>query len=226
MYVTYQTNFTEFGDAHPVDLEAPPHQDAKLRTVRAGQILFTEGDPARLIFRVGSGVLRLSRVTENGRRQVVAFGYPGDVLGFPLDGLYCADCDTLTSATLSVLPALALEHPLVYPQTNAFLVDRMAREISSMQDHFMMLGRKSAQEKVAAFILALMARAGRSGVSGCAVDLPMNRTDIADFLGITTETVSRMLTSLRSAGLIKLTTPQEVRVLDVPGLSRVAHGGD
>ena len=96
MYVTLSESFdletdavVEAGRARPVT------KLRSMRKVRAGQTLFREADDAGLLFEVITGVLRLSRVTSGGRRQVISFGFPGDVLGFPVDGRYRADCDVL-----------------------------------------------------------------------------------------------------------------------------------
>jgi CRP-like cAMP-binding protein len=97
------------------------------------------------------------------------------------------------------------------------------REISAMQDHFMMLARKSAQEKVASFLMVLADRIGTPHGDFISIDLAMTRTDIADFLGLTVETVSRTFTQLRAGGIIALDSAQTVIVLDPDALADLAE---
>lgn len=191
---------------------------ARTVTLAAGQTLFREGDVAPSVYEISSGIVRLTRVTENGRRQIIAFGYPGDIVGFPCCGRYHAECDALVPTTLVPMRADVLDDPAISPALHATLVAAALREIRLMQDHFLMLGRKSAREKLASFIDVLARRVGHATRAGAVVDLPMSRADIADFLGLTTETVSRGFTQLREAGIIALRGPHRVVILDTARL--------
>ena len=117
-------------------------------TIKPGKHLFLEGDPADKIYEVASGVLRLTRIMEDGRRQVIAFGYPGDTVGFPSNRLYHTDCDALVPSTLVVHRRRDLESPAGDPVLHERLLRAALQEISAMQDHFMRLGRKSSIEKL------------------------------------------------------------------------------
>lgn len=199
-------------------------------TIKPGKHLFLEGDPADHIYEVASGVLRLTRILEDGRRQVIAFGYPGDTVGFPSDGLYHTDCDALEPATLVVHHLAALESPTADPDLHLRLLRAALREISAMQDHFMMLGRKSSIEKLASFLQVLTERVGEpvGGPSGAyaQVTLPMTRADIADFLGLTTETVSRTFTQLRKAKIIAIDQVNTIVTLKPIALQSIAQGDE
>ena len=201
MYVTLPSKFEapeQFSS--PVGLAAKPN-DSHLK---AGYYLYFEGDAVEWLYQVQSGVLRLTRVLEDGRRQVIAFGFPGDIVGFPSDGLHHTDCDALVDTRLQSYRRSVLECAEADPMLHRQLLNAALQEISGMQDHFMMLGCKSAAEKVASFLCVLSNRIGKD-VNGCQqVRLPMNRSDIADFLGLTTETVCRSFTQLRKSKIIAI----------------------
>ncbi len=221
MYVTISDDFSEL--CEPVLATSKTRRPVPV-SCKPGGYLFREGDEATRIYQVVSGVLRLTRVMENGRRQVIAFGYPGDVVGFPKDGLHHTDCDALTPVRVVSHGRDALEKGEGDPTLHHQLLQAALREISGMQDHFMMLGRKSAPEKVASFLAVLAARVGQDCDGNTQIALPMSRADIADFLGLTTETVSRTITRLRKAGIIALPDPQTVHLRDPEALSDLADG--
>ncbi len=193
-------------------------------TIKPGKHLFLEGDPADRIYEVASGVLRLTRIMEDGRRQVIAFGYPGDTVGFPSDGLYHTDCDALVPSTLIVHRRSHMESSKADPALHQRLLQAALREISGMQDHFMMLGRKSSVEKLASFLGVLKDRVGQPLGDYVQVTLPMTRADIADFLGLTTETVSRTFTQLRKAQIIAIDHVNTVIILKPIALRAIAEG--
>lgn len=175
--------------------------------------LFHEGDDAEYLYEVLEGVVRNSKVLIDGRRQVLNFGYPGDIIGLSHDSYYHSDCDALSDVKLRVIHKNAFKDDMVSdPGFCAKLLQSAVAEVNHMQDHFMMLGCKSAMEKLASFLIAIMDR--QSEVTECrkCFDLPMKRSDIADFLGLTIETISRNLTKLRKLGIIDLPTTQRVCV--------------
>jgi CRP-like cAMP-binding protein len=189
-----------------------------------GQSLFREGDDVERIYEVRSGVLRLTRMFEDGCRQVVAFGYPGDVVGFPFEGEHRTDCDALTETTLTSFPREALENSERDPLVHSHLMQAGLREISSLQDHCMILGRKSAHGKVASFLSLLSNRVGEPIGQYTQFELPMSRCDIADFLGLSTETISRSITSLRNSGTIAIDRINTVVIVKPDQLDACAKG--
>lgn len=219
MYVTSSTEHAPF---------APQNCDTHSLTKRlkSGSYLFFEGDDVKRLYRVKSGVLRLTRLLVDGRRQVIAFGYPDDIVGFPSGGKHHTDCDALTDTELQPYRRADLETGECDPELHKALLQAALHEISAMQDHFMMLGRKSAAERVASFFCVLADRVGSQIGNQCQINLPMSRTDIADFLGLTTETVSRSITGLRKAGVIALETVNTVTVLDQGRLRNLSMGDD
>ena len=222
MFVTFDSEFLARGPAISLPRTSALARPAVIR-LRPGQILYHQGDEAQTIFRVTEGVLRLTRVTEKGHQQVVGFGYPRDIVGFPVHGMRSTDCDALTSASLIAVAARLPDQESGGASDAAFLAAAALWEIGAMQDHLMTLGRKSSRERVASFLVVLMARAGWQAPDGVHVELPMSRADIADFLGIRTETVSRAFTDLRRAGLIRLPTAQHVTIVRPEALAEVAE---
>ncbi|MEM1429334.1 MAG: helix-turn-helix domain-containing protein [Pseudomonadota bacterium] len=190
--------------------------------VPAERHLYMEGDDAHYLYEVKVGMLRLARVLENGRRQVIAFGLPGDIVGFPQGRVHHTDCDAVVDSVVQTHRRSALES-CADPRLHRFLTRAALREICAMQDHFMMLSSKLASEKVAAFLLTLAERTGTPGADGIAVKIAMRRVDIADFLGLSTETVCRTLTQFREMGLITLSTAQDACIRDVAGLRAQAE---
>jgi CRP-like cAMP-binding protein len=223
MYVTLASPLDENHDFGNISV-APNRQGQsyKRRSVGAGQHLFHEGDDAHNIYEVLSGLLRLTRVLENGSRQVIAFALPGDIVGFPDGTIHHTDCDVLVAGEVAVYRRHMLENGSGDPALHARLLRAALKEISAMQDHFMMLARKSAPEKVASFLMVMAERTGTDDGRHTRIVLPMKRSDIADFLGLTIETVCRAITRLRKAKIIALDDAQTVLILDADRLEQAA----
>lgn len=219
MYVTLPTDH-----AKPQVLES--QQTKQLTRLRAGNTLYFEGDEVQWLYQVKTGVLRLTRMLENGRRQVIAFGYPGDIVGFPAAGRHLTECDAIVDCTLQPYRRSVLENGEGAPEVHQQLLQAALREISAMQDHFMMLGRKSAVEKVASFLNVLAERVGTRSDGDVQFALPMGRADIADFLGVTTETVCRTLTQLRKSGVIVIDNIHTIVIRDQDALLALSQGDD
>lgn len=210
-------------DDHCASGAGCPSDQRFYQRLDAGRHLFHEGAEAENVYEVERGMLRLVRVMENGRRQIAAFALPGDVVGFPEGDRYHTDCDAITDCVLLAHRRAALERCNPNPELHRRLTRAALNEICAMQDHFMMLSSKSAAEKIASFVLTLAERMGEPEADGIHVDIPMRRVDIADFLGLTTETVCRSFTQFRKLGLIRLETAQKAVVLDMEGLRACAE---
>jgi CRP-like cAMP-binding protein len=224
MYVTLPTEHTAAVTATaPLSKTCLSFPETRLKT---GSYLYYEGDNVDWLYQVTSGVVRLTRLLSNGRRQVISFGFPGDIVGFPSAGDHHTDCDALVDTRLRPYRRKCLESSTCDAPLHRALLQAALREISAMQDHFMMLGRKSAAEKVASFLNVMSERVGDDmGVHTCFA-LPMNRSDIADFLGLTTETVSRTLTQLRKSKIIEIENIHTIVVLRPTALLGLSQGDD
>ena len=193
-------------------------------TIKEGENLFFTGDEAEFVYEVIEGVVRSSKVLMDGRRQVLNFCYPGEILGLSHDGKYHCDCEAVSPVKVRLYRKNAFFKEIdADPEFCARLLRSAAAEVNNMQDHFMMLGRKSAMEKIASFLVALLDRVKRPGQKVYEFDLPMNRSDVADFLGVTIETVSRNLTRLRQMGVIELPNTHQVIVCRPAELRELAE---
>lgn len=196
----------------------PPHgTEAHCPTLRvaAHVTVLHEGDPARRIMEVVEGAVMLSKLLPDGRRQVVELLGPGDVFGLAHSDLYACSAETLTPATINTHDRGALERD---PVLAARLLRRFEAQLCVMHSHALVLGRMSALERVAFFLLRLMPE----GMVGGTLHLSMTRQEIADFLGLTLETVSRAFSELKRRGLVVLQRADEVRIQDRGSMRRLA----
>ena len=177
----------------------------------AQQTIFYESDPADTLFNVTRGCVRLSKMLADGRRQVTGFLLPGDFLGLAYYESYAYTAEAIGPVRVCVFPRDKFQALLgEFPKFERRLLSRASNELASAQDQLLLLGRKGAKEKLASFLLLLSRRAKSRGDTTPELDLPMTRTDIADYIGLTTETVSRTFTKLVEQGVITLTSPQHV----------------
>ncbi|MBT5415601.1 MAG: helix-turn-helix domain-containing protein [Rhodospirillaceae bacterium] len=191
--------------------------------VEAGSAIFYEGDPARHVFNVTTGAVRLSRLLPDGRRQITGFLFPGDFLGLAYDETYTYTAEPIERSALCRFPRASFETLLDgHPRMERRLLGLASNELATAQDQMVLLGRKTAREKLASFLITLSRRAERRGQGANPVHVPMTRTDIADYLGLTIETVSRTFTALRKAGLIEQLPDHAVRLTDSEDLLAIA----
>jgi CRP/FNR family transcriptional regulator len=192
----------------------------------AGQAIIHEGDPAENLFNVVSGAVKLYKLLPDGRRQITGFLFPGDFLGIALNETYVYTAEALTPVRLCRFPRRRLEALLKdIPALEHQLLDEVATELVAAQDQMLLLGRKTARERVASFLLMLAKRAERHGRQVNPVELPMSRADIADYLGLTTETVSRTVTQLRQSSTISAANRGEIEILDQAALEELSECG-
>jgi CRP/FNR family transcriptional regulator len=194
--------------------------------IAAEKILFAEGDAAPHVFEVTKGVLRLCRLLPDGRRSITGFAYPGDVIGLSVRNLYAYSAEAVTDCELKRFSRAALSE--LIERSSEFargMFAIVADELCSAQDQMLLLGRKTAAERVASFLLGLAERQSPTRGERDHVELPMSRTDIADYLGLTTETVCRVLTKLRQSGVINLPSPQRVEFVQPQTLREMADEG-
>ena len=193
-------------------------------TLEPGQTLFDEGEPADHVFNVTGGCLKLYKLLQDGRRQVTGFLFSGDFLGLASRTNYAYSAEALDKATLCRFQRNQLNLFLGrHPELEHELLDRASHELAEAQEQMLLLGRKSARERLASFLLLLSRRAAMRGAAEEPVLLPMGRNDIADYLGLTTETVSRTFTRLRKDGLVRLLSGGAVALCDRKSLTKVAE---
>jgi len=175
-------------------------------------MIYAQGDATGSLYLVEFGTVRVLQITPDGRRQITSFCFPGDVFGLEPGGEHEFCAESVDGAGIRVLrPANA----------NGFaqqLLSLALRRFARMQAHLVLLGRMSANEKMASFLLDLHERQGEDGT----INLPMQRNDIADYLGITFETVSRVLRVLKDRAIIRLRTVDAIEVLDAAALANLS----
>jgi CRP/FNR family transcriptional regulator len=208
-------------DAGLADLEAT----VTSLTLSARSPILHEGDPATHMFNVTSGTVRVYKLLPDGRRQVIGFLMTGDFLGFAVRDAYAYSAEAVTEVSICRFPRKGLDRLLLtYPSMERRLLSMAANELAVAQDLMVLLGRKTARERLASFLLMLADRQVRLGHSDNPIPVPMSRSDIADYLGLTIETVSRTFTHFRNESLLSLDTPDSVKVLNRADLQAIALG--
>jgi CRP-like cAMP-binding protein len=168
--------------------------------------IYGENEPADYLYKVISGTVRTSKILDDGRRQIGEFYLPGDIFGFEVGSDHAFSAEAIADAKVLVIKRSAVEALAARDNVAARQLWAMTgRELQRVQDHILLL-IKTAQERVAGFLLEMADRIKTSNE----VELPMSRQDIADYLGLTIETVSRTLTSLENASAIALPTSRRI----------------
>jgi CRP/FNR family transcriptional regulator, anaerobic regulatory protein len=182
-----------------------------------------QGDEADSVFSVTEGVVRLYKLLSDGRRQIIGFAMPGDFLGLALQNRYGFSADAVENAVLCRFDRRDFDRLVgAKPHFLRRLHEFATHELVIAQEQMTLIGRRSAEERVAAFLIAMRERWARIRGPSVTIQLPMQRIDMADFLGLTIETVSRTLTKLARDRVI-LIVPDAVRILDEPRLMGIAR---
>lgn len=197
----------------------------KWRLIADKAHLYSEGDQRTHVYKVMDGAICLYRMLEDGRRQVIDFAFEGDVIGLGSGRIESCNAQALSATQVSGIPIATLMAAAKSNTRIALgLYEALSREIVVAQEHLMCLGHRGATERVATFLVILSRRNELRGLASDVVTLPMTRADIADFLGITIETVSRTLTKLRVQGLIDIEQITTLRLTRMSKLVALAEG--
>ncbi len=196
---------------------------ATIRRLQAKEHVFCEGDDREHVFRVEEGVIAVYKTLPDGRRQIIDFAYPGDLIGLGILGEHVLSAQATVPSKVRCLSAAALER---IAETDAGLALKLyksvCQELAATRSLLVTVGQRSAIERVAAFLVALHRRTSCDGSD--TVKLAMRRSDIADLLGLTIETVSRTLTKLRNMGVIDVEQgATRVHLRDLPRLAELAN---
>lgn len=195
------------------------------QAVEPGKTFLEEGEPATHFFNIIEGAVKVYKLLADGRRQITGFLFAGDLLGLAFNDSYTYSAEAITPVRICRFPRKPLERLLdEFPKMEKRLLAMASNELAAAQAQMMLLGRKTAHERVASFLLSLAEREERLGAESDVVQLPMTRTDIADYLGLTTETASRVFTNLKKRGYIALEHGGRVRITDRDELEELASG--
>jgi len=180
--------------------------------------IFGEGESADYVYQVVSGAVRTHRILRDGRRQIDEFHFAGDYFGLELGESHRVTAEAMCDASIRLIRRGALSDLAARRGDAARAILRLTAEgLQRSQDHVLMLGRRSAIERVAGLLLDIAHRTN----AFAELDVPMSRQDMADYLGLTIETVSRTLTSLQDEGLIALPSVRHVVLKDRRALERM-----
>lgn len=189
---------------------------------RRGAEIFGESEPAEYVYQVVDGSVRSYKLLSDGRRQIGAFHLIGDIFGLEHGGVHRFTAEAIVDTTVRLVKRVSLSN---VAETDASLardlLNMTAINLKHAEDHMLLLGRKTSLERVAAFLLEMDCRLTAAGVMA----LPMCRRDIADYLGLTLETVSRALSTLHERGILGFLgqTQRQIVLLDRPKLAELDH---
>jgi CRP/FNR family nitrogen fixation transcriptional regulator len=171
--------------------------------------IYGDGEPADYVYEVMNGAVRTCKLLEDGRRQIGAFHLPGDVFGLEAGKTHRMTADAIADTTVRLVRRRSLD---AAAQSNPQIANKLwsmtARDLCHAEDHMLLLGRKTAMERVATFLLEMDRRLAVSGM----LDLPMCRRDISDYLGLTIETVSRVLSHLQQEGVLGFSGARQIKL--------------
>lgn len=190
--------------------------------VRAGRTFIFEADPATHFYNVTSGTAKLFKLLSDGRRIITGFAEPGDFLGLAGTQNYGFSAEAMRGMRLCRYSRASLKELLgEFPLLSARLLEIASAELLAAHEQMMLLGRKLARERLASFIISRFALRSRHAEE---VRLPMSRRDLADYLGLSIETVCRTVTRLTTDGIIALPSANRIRILDLEALHLAASG--
>lgn len=195
------------------------------RPLQRGEYLYRSGDPFQSVYAVRSGAMKALHITNDGQEQVTGFYLPGEVLG--MDGIaqnrYINSAIALETSAVCEIPFSQLENlSLQLPTLQRHFFQLMSREITSDQQLITLLSKNSADERISSLLLSISTRNHHRHLSATTFQLPMSRADIGNYLGLTIETVSRVLGRLQKSSLIRV-DKKEIEILDMTGLKKVAN---
>jgi CRP-like cAMP-binding protein len=180
--------------------------------------IYAEEDETKYVYKVLSGAVRVTRFLSDGRRHVSGFYFPGEVFGFEPGRQHKFSAEAVVDSRIAMIRRSALEEAAARNvEVSRGMWDFAEQNLERLHEHTLLLGRMSAAQRLAAFLLEISARLSSQGV----IDLPMSRSDIADYLGLTIETVSRTLTQLENSTLIAVPSARRIEIRNRSALNRL-----
>jgi CRP/FNR family transcriptional regulator len=194
-------------------------------TVAPGSSFITEGEAASAFFNITGGTARLYKLLPDGRRQITGFAGTGHFLGLAVSDTYAFSAEAIEQVQYCRFSRPKLRTLLDdFPQMEKRLLQLASNELVAAQEQMLLLGRKTARERLATFLLTQSRQGALCPMPRTHLALPMTRGDIADYVGLTIETVSRSLTRLRSDGLIDIPNQTDIVIRNRTRLERIAEG--
>lgn len=203
------------------------NKHASRKRTESGARLFGDTDEVVNYSNILSGVIKLTKMLADGRQQIVGLQFAPDFLGRPFRQERNVDAEAATDVSLCSFPKAAIDRMIAEnPDLEHKLLEQALKELDEAREWMVTLGRKTAAEKVASFLLLIGRHSDPEAVDAdgpIIFDLPLTRADIADFLGLTIETVSRQLTRLRKEGVISIENNRRITVPDLERLESRAE---
>jgi CRP-like cAMP-binding protein len=208
------------------------NQQSKLRDIatvldyqRNNSTVFSEGEDAHFVYSVVTGIVRISRHSDSGRRQVLAFMLPGDLFGLPDAGLYANSAETVCPSVLYRVPWQRLrEMMLREPEMQISLLIRVAFDLRQAQRRIMILGQHSISQRLASFLLDFLQHPSFYDERRHRLTLPLTRFDLGDYLGTAPETVARTFAKFEQLGILQRVSSRLVEIRDLDALRQVMGG--
>jgi CRP/FNR family transcriptional regulator len=196
------------------------------KPLQRGEYLYRANDTFDSVYAIRSGAVKALTISDNGDEQVTGFYLPGEVVG--LDGIadnrYTNSVIALETASVCEIPFNRMEElSLQIPNLQRHFFQLMSREITQDQQVITLLSKSTAEERIAALLLSISSRNSRRQLSANAFRLPMSRTDIGNYLGLTIETVSRIFTRLQKQAVIQV-DKKEILIASMDQLRNIANG--
>lgn len=192
---------------------------------RGGLTIFSEGEDAHFVYSIDEGVIRISRHAENGQRQILAFMVPGDLFGLPDGGMHVNTAETVSAVRLYRFPWQQLVRMMLEePQLQLNMLVRVAYDLRQAQRQIMILGQQSTDQRLAFLLLDFLRHPEFYDERDGRLRLPINRFDLADYLGIARETAVRAIAKLERDGLLRRIDSETIQILDVAGLRAMQLG--
>jgi CRP-like cAMP-binding protein len=192
-------------------------------TIRCAKnaVLFQEGERSQHVYKVVSGAVRTCRMLVDGRRQIADFFLPGDFVGLDWQSTHGFTAEAVSDTIVVSYPRIQLEALAeTTPSMHRLLMSMLCKGLAATQEQVVMLGRQTAYERLAWFLLRVRERSG----GGADIDMPMSRMDIADYLGLTIETVSRGISEFKRRNYISATSAHKIRLIGLAALRALASG--
>jgi len=201
-------------------------QMSATETVEAGKAICWEGDAARHLFQITEGVVRLHRIIGDGRRVITAFHFAGDVVGSFLQGDFLFTAEAVTDCKIRRLSRKQFQEEIERSELlRPAYISLLCRETASAHDQLVLLSRKNAEERLCTFLMKLATRDGETLHQGL-LEVPMSRQDIADYLGLTIETVSRSISKLAQRKIVIPDGRHNLRVVNLARLAQLSGNVD
>jgi CRP/FNR family nitrogen fixation transcriptional regulator len=204
-------------DAAPSDMAGVMRRLGLRAAYAKDEEIFAQDEEADLVYMITSGAVRTTRLLADGRRQVGGFYYAGDLIGLETGPTHRYSAEALCDTQVLIVRRSALRAFAGDGRLDRAIWEATRRELERTQDHILTLGRKTACEKVATFLMELANRGDAERIA-----MPMSRQDMADYLGLTIETVSRMLTQLQGAAVVKFEGCRNFRITRWEALEQMA----